>query len=278
MEDKKKKTKTKKKVNKKKKSTIIKNKKVILLIIAFIILAIIVGVLVIKNNEEHNEPNETPSTESNDLATTPDYYSIINYLKLNGLPDEYFGYLYQNEKISQTEIDNQVKIYMAIRKVLTEAKTTDYTKKIEIKESEVTSALKQLFGQNVTFKHESLTGNTCSYTKFEYDEDKKLYIQNPEDLDDCNYSNDTILSKITEEKTLADSIEIYEKVAYVVNSYNFETKQAIYNIYTDMTKQTKIASANEYSIDNYLEQLNTYKYTFEKDNNNYYLKSVELVK
>lgn len=251
-----------------------KNKRnMIILIVAFCILAIVVGSLVIINKEKRKEKSEesTNSLESNQVDK-----SIINYLKLSSLPEEYFGYFYQEDKYNNSSIDNNIKIYMAIRKVLSNQKDINYSKKIEIKEADVTDALKELFGSDVTYKHESLEGNTCSYTNFKYNKSKKMYIQEP---DGCFESNtDTILSEIIDKKTTDKKIEIYEKIGYVEISYNTQNKKISYNIYKDIAKKNKIATIDEYSISSVKDSLSTYKYTFIKENNNYYLNSVELVK
>jgi len=251
-----------------------KNKKnIIIIVIAMCILVIVVGSLVVINKEKRKEKNEEPtnSLQSNTVDET-----VINYLKLNSLPEEYFGYFYKSDRYTNSNIDNNIKIYMAIRKVLSNKKDINYSEKIEIKEKDVTNALKVLFGSNVTYKHESLKGNTCSYTNFKYDKAKKMYVQEP---DDCLESNtDTLLAEIIDKKTTDKQVEIYEKVGYVEISYNLEQKKLSYNIYSDVAKKNKVTTVDEYSISTVKDSLNTYKYTFTKENNNYYLSSVELVK
>ena len=71
---------------------------------------------------------------------------------------------------------------------------------------------------------------------------------------------------------------IQEKIAFVEISYNLEMNKIVYNIYKDIWKKEKVATVDNYSIDSCRDLLNTYQYTFKKNNNNYNLQKIELVK
>ena len=251
----------------------LKNKKTVIYIIAALILIIIVGSLVIINKENRKE--ET-TKESNEIETTSDYLSTVSYLKLNTLPDDYYGYFYKKEKVTLNNIDNKIKLYMAIRKVITDKKINANNSKIEIATSDVEKTLKVLFGDKVEYKHESLNGNTCSYTAFKYDKSSKSYIQ---ESDDCvEPRTDTIISEIIDTTEENNYLKITEKVAFVETSYNLETKKIVYNIYKDINKTEKVATVDSYTIESCKDLLNSYQYTFKKDSNNYYLETVEIIK
>lgn len=255
----------------------IKDKKVIIYIVAAIILMILVGFLVITNKEKRGEWVTLEEDNSQDeILESNDYYSIINYLKLNTLPDEYYGYFYTEDNLKQRDIKNNIKIYMAIRKVIADKGLSNIDEEIKINESDVTKSLKEIFGNIVEYSHESLSGNTCSYTNFTYDKDSKTYIQKPSEC--IEPRTDTILYEIVDTKEEDGVVIIQEKVGFIENSYNLETKKLVYNIYKDVDKLEKIATVDNYSIDSCKELLYTYKYTFKKDNNNYYLESIDVIK
>lgn len=251
-----------------------KNKVTIYIVLA-ILLIIAVGTLVIVNKEKRGDLVTLEEENNEDVLTGIDYYSIINYQKLNTLPDEYYGYFYKTKKVETKDIDNTVKLYMAIRKVVADQKLGNIEKEIQIKESDVAKAIKEIFGDKVEYKNESLNGNACSYTNFQYDKNSKMYIQKP---DDCTETRtDTILDEMISTVEENDIVKVQEKVGFVETSYNLETKKLSYNIYKDIEKKEKVATVDNYSIDSCKELLNTYQYTFKKDNNHYYLESVEMI-
>lgn len=252
------------------------NKKIVIYIVIAILLIIVVGALIIVNKEKNEEWTtlEEDNSQVEDLEGI-DYYSIMNYLKLNTLPDEYYGYFYKINNIETKDIDNKVKLYMAIRKVVADQKLGDIEKEIQIKESDIAKALKEIFGDKVEYKNESLSGNTCSYTDFKYDKASKMYVQKPSDCIETR--TDTVLDEITSTTEVNNTVKVQEKVGFIETSYNLETKKLAYNIYKDIEKKEKVATVDNYSIDSCKELLNTYQYTFKKDNNHYYLESVEMI-
>lgn len=265
------------KVNDKKTKNIkIKDKnKLIIYVVVATLLIISVGTLVITNKEKRGEWVTLEEENKKEVLTGTDYYSIMNYQKLNTLPDEYYGYFYKNNKVEAKDIDNKVKLYMAIRKVAEEQKLGDIEKEIKIKESDIAKAIKEIFGNKIEYKNESLNGNACSYTNFKYDKKSKTYIQEPGDCTDD--STDTILDEVISTTEENNIVKVQEKVGFVETSYNLETKKLSYNIYKDVDKKEKVATVDSYSIDSCKDSLNTYQYTFKKDNNHYYLESIEMI-
>ena len=253
----------------------IKDKKIITCLIAVLVLIIIVASLVIHNKQKRGDWINLDK-DNTKIENSSDYLSTITYLNLNTLPDDYYGYFYKDDKVIVKNMNNKIKLYMAIRKVITD-KQIDITKEeIKVKASDVEKALKLLFGNNVEYKHESLTGNTCSYTNFKYSNSDKIYIQKSDKcIEPRTGSIINEIINITEEK---DKLIVTEKMAYIETSYNFDSKQVLYNIYKDINKTEKVTTVNSYSITSCKNLLNSYKYTFKKDKNNYYLESVELVK
>lgn len=261
----------------------LKDKKLIIYIVAFILLVIVICSLVIVNKNNHKEKdsdtdinNEDVNTENIGVSESYDYYSVINYFKLNNLPVEYYGYFYQNDQIDYSDIKNDVKLYMAIRKVITDENMIDVTKKIEIKESSIDKAIKSIFGQDAEYKNESLNGDSCSYSNFKYNKANKTYIQEPGEC--LETRTDSIIYEFIDTKENDNQLIVQEKVAFVEISYNLETRKIAYNIYKDIEKKEKVITVDSYNIDSYRDLLNTYQYTFKKDSGNYHLQKVELVK
>ncbi|MDD6223729.1 MAG: hypothetical protein PUB18_01865, partial [bacterium] len=181
-------------------------------------------------------------------------------------------------KTEIASLDNQLKLYMAIRQVISEnadtQKYSDGSKKIEIPAAEVEQEWKELF-KDSKIKHESLKGDSCSYSAFIYDKKTKTYIQEP-NPDHCTSRNEAIIAVVNDTVVNGNTIEIYENFGYVESNYNLETASISYNIYKDMAKTEKVATTTEFGITPYLEQLSTYKYTFEKNGNTYSFVKVEL--
>lgn len=248
---------------------ILNNKKIYIYLI--LLLAIITIIcLVIINNKNHNTENDF-----NISNTKTNYTNIISYLQLNTLPDEYYGYFYKKEEVTTDTIPNNIKIYMAIRKIITANKLKN---NIEIKASDVEDALVSIFGTNVKYNHQSITGNNNSYTTFKYD--KGIYKEDKTKCDDiCNNPRtDSIISNIVKVDNTDNSTIVYEQVAFVSTGYDPDTKKITYYIYKDIDKKELVSKEDSYSIDNCKDKLNTYKYTFKKDKDNYYFERVELVK
>ena len=249
---------------------IFENKKLLIggIILLLIIIAIILSIVLKKDSKKDVlEKHETQKYN---------YYDIISYLKLSDLPDEYYGYFYKKDKMTTDSISNNIKIYMAIRKVITDKKITG---NIEIKAKDVENALNSIFGPNVKYNHQSITGNNISYTSFIYDRDSKIYSEEKIDCDDCDSTqNSTIISEIIKTDDTNNIVEVYEKVGFVTTEYDLDTKKVVYNIFKDINEKELIGTTNQYSIEKYKDQLNTYKYTFKKNENSYYFEKVELVK
>ena len=250
-------------------------------ILVLIVLAVIL--VVINQNNQEEKPKEDPnqqeeSPSKGETIAMPDYYSFMGYLNLNSLPDEYFGYFYTKDKIKVNDIPNQIKIYLAIRKIISE-QTEKYAKPTEtltIPASEVETALEELFGTKINYKHESLEGNTCSYSAFKYNKSEKAYIQEPAEC--IESGRGTILSEIVSTEEGNDKVVVTEKIAFITFQYNIESKKIVYSIFKDVAGKQLVGTASSYGIQENKDDLDAYKYTFERDKSRYVLSSIERVK
>ena len=276
----------KKETKKKRKKQALDNAKWIRLgicgLLVILIIVLVIMFFVSQDKKEHNETTPEPTVQPTDPAEvkTPDYYTVINYLNLNTLPEEYYGYFFKNDELKATDIDNNIKIYMAIRKIVADDPTTylNTDKKLEIKASDVEQALTTLFGKDVKYEYTSLSGNACSYTEFKYDKENNLYTQTPSDCDEL--ARNTIYTELENTNEDDDKIVIREKVAFINFDYNLEEKKTYYYVYRDLEATDLIATVDNYGIDSCRDNVPTYQFTFlkNKENGTYYFDKVELVK
>ena len=247
-----------------------------------IIIVLIVTFFISQDKMKSNEATPEATAQPTDPAEvkTPDYYTVINYLNLNTLPKEYYGYFFQNNELSADDMDNQIKIYMAIRKIVADNPNAylNTDKKLEINASDVEKALTTLFGKEVEYEHTSLNGNACSYTDFKYDKESKLYTQMPSECLDA--ARNTIYTELVSTNEDEDKIVIREKVAIINFDYNLEAKKTYYYVYRDLAATDLIATVENYGIDSCRDSVPTYQFTFlkDKESGSYYFDKVELVK
>lgn len=120
-------------------------------------------------------------------------------------------------------------------------------------------------------------------TSFKYNSVSKKIVPN-EDGGLGDSSSIDYYTKIINTKVLGDKLEITNKVMFVICSapedycYISKTNQDINNIKNVLTKIDK-SNLENLSIENYLDKLDSYKWTFTKnDEGNYVFKSIEKVK
>ncbi len=256
------------------------NKKILLGIILFIVILLIIGIFFVTKNskkESTKEPTEQEEGKKSSLESITDYYMLISSLNITGLPTDYFGYFFQRDSYVRLDVDNYIKIYMAIRKIMNEDidKYKDTTKTITIDQKSVEQAVEELFGENTKLSHESLTGNSCSYSAFQYDKDKKAYIQKPgECAEDQTMS---ILMEQVDTKSTEQTKELTVAMAFVDFTYHTESNRVIFEYYKDINKQEPIGISEQYDLESFRTLVNNYKFTFTKKNDNFVFDKVEKI-
>lgn len=254
-----------------------KKTKILIVCVGIVIVSCLIIFIVLnygKKEENKEESKEQTSIEKyNNLL---DYAAITSYLNLNSLPDNLYGYFYKEESYKTNEIDNQVKLYMALRNLITETNKGDYSKEISFTEKEVKSKINELFGKNVDFKNESLEGDTCSFSNFKYDSKNKVYVQKPEEC--ITGRTDNIFNEIVSEEMTDESKIITVKVGFIEVSYDINNHKVVYDLYSDISKTQLIISSNGLDPSQYKDMLSNYKFTFTKTKEgNFYLEKVEMV-
>ena len=256
----------------------ISKKMQMILIILGSLLLIFGGVLFVRNLISSKSPkNHKDSEEKTNTKKEVDLYTLISSLNITSLPSEYFGYFFTKDSYNREEISHQVKIYMAIRKIMAEDPDTyiDSTKKLTISEKVVEKAMKELFGENVELKHESLGGNSCSYSSFKYDKNQKEYIQMPGECED-----EKTTSILMEQESFVNTEEKKEftvRVAFVDFSYDRNTNQINYQYYKDVNKTSSVGVSEKYDLEPFKGLVNRYRFTFLKQENHYIFDKVEII-
>jgi len=97
------------------------------------------------------------------------------------------------------------------------------------------------------------------------------YIVKCNDYGVNNSTNKYIQQKLIKVVENKDSIELYQKVVFI-------TLEGQKGIYQDPLFTVLLTNNEDAEIDSYITNGSTYKYTFIKDNNNYRLEMIELVK
>ncbi len=263
-----------------------KNKLFLGIGIVFIIVlaAVVIGFFALKDQKKEKPVDKLPEQEEKEpedpveeIPSVPDYYMLINSLNIAGLPKEYFGYFFQKESYTKEEVQNQVKIYMAIRQVIAENadQYQDPSKELQIKQADVEKAVKAIFGKDTKIQLESLKGNSCNYSAFQYDKKKKLYIQKP---GEC--SEDQTMSILMEQSNmeiLEDKVIFVVKAVFVDFTYNAESGVITYEYYNDISKKLSLGSSEQYDIGAFRDKAFTYQFTFIKDKGQYAFEKVERI-
>lgn len=254
------------------------NKKVLLVIILLIFIFLMVGILLIKQNsnkESTKEPKEQEEKNHSTLETITDYYMLISSLNIMGLPNDYFGYFFQRDSYVRLDVEDHIKIYMGIQKIISEdiEKYKDITKNITIDQKSVEKAVEELFGKDTKLSHGSLKGSSCSYSAFQYDKNKKVYIQKPgECVEDQTMS---ILMEQVDTRSTDQIKEFTVIMAFVDFTYQTEIGKVVYEYYKDINKQLLIGTSEQYDLGSFRTLVDTYKFTFTKKDGSFVFDKVE---
>lgn len=229
--------------------------------LVIIILLVIIGFL-IYYMYNHNYIGISINTSTNNVSVSNDKkvvknkqdYSYLLDMTNVKIPFDNTNSLYlYNGTYNETNINDSIKLTMAFNLVNKNEFTTDELKDAYIK----------LFGTDKHFKNTSFEYE-CK--KFKYDVDANTYTLIS---DECiNQSDKEIIEKIIDIKDDKDSVIITTVMGVYDNSdkslYNFK------NIYTPVAVDLN----TNFDLTDYKDKLNTYKYTFKKDDNDYHFESI----
>lgn len=183
---------------------------------------------------------------------------------------KYENFYYTAEKREMKKVSNEFKLLLSYY-TLDQTKFTNEDGKIVILESDLKEQYFRIFGDD---DYEPMDINYSCPALIEYNTEKNRYEYD-------SYCGGMKASgynyKLIEARQYPDRIEIYEKIAFYLIDANTETVSYWKNSdYSDVI--TELSTIEDFYIENYLDRLHTYKYTFRKNENNYYFEKVELSK
>ena len=270
----------------------------ILMILGIIICLAIIGICIYlvfdvttnDKNESNNDVNEqikepNIDTKEQELEVTEEDNNIaINLLKpfdryKDYLAYDQIGYIYTFDELNIDNLSNDIILEVSLYKYVRENKNiydnyySDIQKNININVDTFNKTVQSIFG-NIKYENGNIT-LSCTYGSATYDETQNNYIYSGQAC------GGTLLpyieSKIIQVKKYNDCMEIIEKIAYISYENSDSTiNQLIYNNPKDMKLVDKrLESSSEDIFDKYSDKLTSYKWTFKKDENNYYFDKIE---
>lgn len=246
-----------------------------------------------KTEEKKDEKNNTIENESYEALNVDDTLVTDLYHKINYGSYGFFGYFYKNDSISVNEIDNKVKIYLALENA---EKTPDDDGNLLVADSLVEQAMDDLFG-DIDYKNESLAASKCGVSGAKYDENKKQYFI----FTGCGGTGyPYYITNLVQARKYSDKIEIYERHIAARTIWNDDSNEYSYSFYRNFDLNSGAESFDLSGIDpiienassdnfdfllntgeiekNYIEKTDVYKYTFKLENGKYHFYSAEKVK
>lgn len=229
--------------------------------IIIIVLLIIIGYL-LYYMYNHNYINFTISSNMNDVGITndkkvvskkEDYSYLLDYVNVK-LPLDNTNALYlYTGNYKESNINSSIKLTMAYNLVNNDTFT----------EEDIKNAYIKLFGNDKNFKNTSFEYE-CK--KFNYDESNNTYnlISN-----ECiNISSKEIIEKIINISEKDNKVIITTLLGIYDNS-----DKSLYN-YKNLYNPIAVDLNSNFNIEDYKNKLSMYKYTFIKDNVNYYFDNI----
>lgn len=180
--------------------------------------------------------------------------------------------VYYGKKQKASKLPNAAKLSLAGSQYRRKNNESYQMTKEEMKEE-----LINIFGSEVEYKDEDFNAGVCFAESMKMEDEKYIFTGG------CNGLNKTktFYTKIIKAIEKKDSIEITEKVAYVLpKEIDMQNNKSSLNIYSEKNGKFlgTVEMNEEFDIDKYLDNLNTYKFKFKKEGNNYYFDSVKEVK
>ena len=258
-------------------------KLVIVTIITFIILVIIIWLLAQnKTTAKTMETNEISNINDNNDPIIRDIYhqfnpedDILFNILGSGNDKETYAYYYKQDKMTYEYLSNEIKNYLTIHSY--DYKNSSINKErncYQVKIKDLEETYKKLFNKN-EFK---LTNSDYS-PKVELINNDTACIYDSINTN-YKYTLDTLLVNATYQD---DELIIYERVAFIKITNDFVEFYSDYNmenlIYKELKKDINLSFLNNLNIvsnalTKFQDKFNIYTYTFTKNSNNYYFKSI----
>ena len=192
----------------------------------------------------------------------------------SGNDKDHYAYYYKNDEVNINELDNTIKTYLTIHSYDYKNAFIDKTKNCyQVKLSDLNTTYEKLFNKN-NFQIDTNINNP----KIEVNnENTCIYDSN---TNDYKYTLDTLLVNAAYQE---NELLIYERVAFIKldnNNIEFYSDYDMKNIiYKANRSEIELSFLNNLNIVSnvllrYQEKFDIYTYTFEKNGEYYYLKSI----
>ena len=232
-------------------------------IIIIILLAIIIYLVYFMYNHNYinfsinsNMNNVTLTNDKKVVKTNNDYSYLLDNVNVK-LPFENSNSLYLYLKdYSESNINEYIKLTMAY----------NYIEKDEFSVDELHDAYIKLFNTDKNFKNTSFDYE-CK--KFKYDDTNNTYAMVSNEC--INTSSKEILERIINTSAKKDKVII----TTVVGVYD-KSNNTLYN-YKNIYDPIAVDLNSNFNIKDYQNKLNIYRYTFIKNNDNYYFDNIKKV-
>lgn len=249
-----------------------KNKKMVGIIIIIIIM--FVGVLLLVNslinrNSELKDIVETFDTEEELVENLYSKVKIVDYSKDDKTIKNYY---YKQDSLKAKDMDKSYKLsliynYLNPSKIKLLHISEDNIKYV-IAEKDLKQVYKLIFGELDTYEATDFIAGCIPYT---YGKEEHIYYWTGYSC--ANYDTELTETKMIRSEVSDDKVEIYERVAFIKKDSSDKK-----TVYSDYKYENKILETSNFKIDEVLDDLGEYKYTFIKGEKNYYFESVELIK
>lgn len=263
-----------------------KNSNGLIFVLVLIILGL-VGFIVydkfiyVKEEEKTQSNNEEVVDELKEVSIT-EYVDTYNNIKNDiycGLDTTY----YNSDEVSVNSFNDDFLVRMAIYSM-----TSDDFKVDDLKVEDIEQWIKNAYGIDYKFDESKLKSNGAGYNDLfisvgaygvSYKDNKFIFSGAG-----CGGPRDLIYKTLYKAEKNSKKLVLYEKVGYLKSYFNGANIYKIYNSLKDFSEANFVAdyefNGQSYDKDmkNYLDKFMTYKYTFDKNENGYYLQKIELVK
>lgn len=266
------------------------NKGLVFALIFVILIALCLGGYivydkVIASDSDQKEVDNTKTEEQKETnkeldVTSSEVTDLMDKISISDMSMDLVGYFYSSDKITVDTMDNNIKLVIGLQ--------TSYKKNealTELTKEQMATNIKSVFGKNTTYTDKDVTGGACYGSSAKYNSSSNTYT-----LDGgCGGTGPerAYYEKVTKAIKTSNTIEVYQQAIYTVPDENGDMNDfdnISVTIYTP-DKKTKIATSTvgevdnkkEALIDTYKDTLPTYKFTFNKEDNNYVFYSVEKV-
>lgn len=268
-------------------------KKLMLLLAVLIIFVIIAFIVLIKpfdfnnkdsNNDSVQEEEKENNNENNQIDINSDTIVELNNLiefSVNDFKEIDLFSLYSDNVLESNNIPNNIKLYMLKRtnvfedlldnNGIVEYLDTCSQEGLIIKKEDFDKVVTSVFGPNTTVQYDKI--NYMYYRDSSIAKKVTLSYENDNYILRCNeFTNNTVLTKyiqynLKDVVSSNDSIELYQNVVFINQS----------GVYKDSNFNELITNDQNAQLNDYISKGVIYKYTFVKNEDNYYLSKIEKI-